>query len=473
MRSTMPLPEYAPDQTVNSGVLLVAQNTYAAADGYRPMRSLAPMSEAMGAVFNGGSSAIASDGAAYLLAGTSEGILRFQPGGTWSAIASGLTVTGRWEFTQFGNYVVSVNGSQTMEVDLAAGTATVIAGAPNGTSIAVIGDYVVVGQADNEISKVRWSAFRDHTAWTLGVDQAGEQPIQTGGAIAAVCGGEYGVILQRERITRMTRTGDSTAPFQFDEISHNFGCADGATIAQAGRTIFFRSDSGFMALDDGQSLRAIGSEKVDRTFDAVVSRDDIHNVFTAIDPTNKLVMWGVPGAPGVIWVYNYELDRWATAELAFSGLMPGYTTSTSLEALDITYPDLDAMTISLDDAQWAGGALRLYLFDSDNKVCTMTGETLGSRFDMGYSQLTPTRRARLRGIRPVCDATSGYTLIVTAKDRLGDVGTVKTATNYRSTGLMPVRNAGRFVSTSVRIAAGENWSYIQGLEFEFDAGGTR
>lgn len=473
MISPLPLPAYAPDQTVNSGVLLVARNVYPAVDGYRPIGDILEISDALSGTFNGGTSAIASDGTGYLFAGTSTALYRLASNGSWTTIVSGLTVAKRWKYAQFGAYIVSVNGADTREIDFAAGTAAAIAGAPTGTSVAVVGDQVVIGQADGDIAKVQWSAFRDHTGWTDGVDQAGSLVMQTGGAVMGICGGEYGIILQRERIVRMTRTGDADTPFQFDEISSNYGCADGATIAQAGRTIFFRSDRGFMALEDGQSLRPIGSEKVDRTFEVAVSRDDYKRIYTAVDPQNKLVMWGVPGRPGTIWIYNFELDRWTTAELLFSGIFPGFTTSIGLDDLAVTYTNLDTMTISLDDPRWSLGNPRLWLLDETNKIGTLAGDTLAAQLDLGFTQFTPSRRARIRGIRPITDAITGVGMTVNAKARLGNVDAIKTAGSLRTSGIMPVRAAGRFISVSITIAAGSDWSYIQGLEVEAKAGGER
>jgi hypothetical protein len=320
---------------------------------------------------------------------------------------------------------------------------------------------------------VQWSSFRDHTAWVDGVDQAGTQPIQSGGSVQFVAGGEYGIIFQREQIVRMTRTGDSSAPFQFDEVSTNFGCANGATVAQAGRTIFFRSDRGFMALEDGQELRAIGSEKVDRTFDAEVSRDDLANIYTAVDPQNKLVMWGVPGSPGTLWIYNFELDKWSTAEMTFKGLFPGFTTSIGLDDLAVTYTNLDTMTLSLDDPRWSGGNPRMYLIDTDNKVGTLAGDTLAVQLDMGFAQFTPGYRARIRAVRPVTDATSGMTLVLDARARLGDAANQSTEATLRQSGVIPIRAAGRYISTSIRFAAGTNWDYIQGLEIDAQQAGER
>ena len=472
MRVKVKLPDYRPDQSNNSGVLIKAENVYPAMDGYRPIRDVATISSALDESFMGGASAIASDGSAYLLAGTITDLYRYNAG-TWTSLVTGLTVTGRWRIAQFGNYAVTVNGGTTREVDLAAGTASALAGAPSGTSVAVIGDYVAIGQAGGDIATVKWSAFRDHTGWTDGVDQAGSQPMQSGGAIMGIAGGEYGIVLQRERLVRMTRTGDATAPFQFDEISTNFGCAAGATIAQAGRTVFFRSDRGFMALDDGQELRPIGSEKVDRTFDAMVARDDLENIYTAVDPQNKLVAWGIPGNPGTLWIYNFELDRWSTGSLNFKGIFPGFTTSTGLEDLSVLYPNLDTMPYTLDDPRWTGGNPKLYLVDETDAIGTLAGDTLAVRLDMGFAELVQGRRARVRSVRPITDAITGMSIVLNAKARLGDGDNLKTTTTLRPSGIMPVRAAGRYISTSIRFDAGTDWDYIQGLEIDCEAGGER
>ena len=476
MISRIALPEYKPDQSNNSGVLLRAKNVFAAMDGYRSVGDVQPVSDSLAAPFQGGASAIASDGDAYLLAGTGSGLYQLSTvSGAWTTLSSGLSVSGRWKFAQFGNYTIAVNGTATREIDLNAATASALSGAPTATSIAVVGgDYLVVGQPDNNILGVKWAAFKDHTSWTDGVDQAGSTTMQTGGAVQAVVGGDYGIILQRERITRMTRTGSSDAPFQFDEISANFGCAAGNTVGVSGRTIFFRSDRGFMALDDGQVLKNIGSEKVDRAFDAAVPRDSLENIFTAVDPQNNLVMWLVPGAPGSMWTYNFELDRWTVIELNATGLFPGFTTSISLDDFpSIGITNLDTLTTSLDDPKWSGGNPRLYVVDGSSKVGNLTGDKLGAELELGNTELIPGRQARVRGVRPMWEGTSGISLSLNGKARLGDAGTVKAATTYRTTGMMPVRVKGRHISTTITVDAGADWDYIQGLEFEFEQGGRR
>ncbi|MGJ3630219.1 hypothetical protein AB5I41_31485 [Sphingomonas sp. MMS24-JH45] len=204
--------------------LTAAINVLPAANGYRPVKSLAAVSLPLSASFKGGAAFISTDGTAYLLAGTSNGLERFSGGG-WSALLTAMSVADRWRFTQFGNFIVAVNGVDTKQVDLTSGAASDLAAAPYGNGVAVVGDFVVITQANGNRLLVQSSAFNDHTAWTAGVDQSGFQPMLTGGEIKGIAWGEYGVILQRFRLVRMERTGDDKAPFSFAEITPNFGCA--------------------------------------------------------------------------------------------------------------------------------------------------------------------------------------------------------------------------------------------------------
>lgn len=469
----LPMPEFRPDLTDASGVLTVCDGVYPTVDGgYRPVKSLSSFGDALAAAPYGATSAISTDGTGYLLAGTTTALYRYTSG-TWTSLVTGLTTSVRWQFTQFGDFVVAINGVTTREIDLTAGSDSAIADAPTATSIAAVGDHVVIGQPDGVINKVAWSAFRDHTGWDLGVNQAGEQPFQTGGAVQGIVGGEYGLIFQRERITRMDITGNADTPFQFSEVSTNFGCSNGATIAQSGRTVFFHSDRGFMAIEDGQALRPIGSETIDRTFEELVGRDNFGNIYSAVDPQNKLVMWGVPGTPGKLYIYNFEQNRWSTATLAFKALVAGFTSSTTLEALAVDYTDLDALTIPLDDPQWAGGNPSLYAFDGSAKPATFGGDNVAARFEFGDAEIIQGQRARIRGVRPVTDATDGLTVSFLCRNRLGDAGTLTGVSTMRDTGFMPVRCSGRYVAPRVQYDSGAVWDYMRGLEVECYVGGAR
>lgn len=470
MRKRVPLPAYVPDALPRGDVLTKAKNVYPAPEGYRAAQAFSSVSDPLPATFNGAASFVSTGGTAYLLAGTTNGLVRLA-NGSWSVLLTALSVSERWRFTQFGDFVVCVNGGVTQVVDLNAGTASALTGAPTATDVTVVGNHVVVAQPNGDILKVRWSAFGDHTAWTLGTNQAGEQPQLVGGEVMGVVGGEYGVILQRQRLTRMILTGDPDAPFQFDEISSNYGCASKPSIAAAGRTIFFLSDRGFIALDDGQAIREIGNEKFDRAFREQVGPDDYDKIWSAVDPTRSLVMWGVTGQPGTVWVYNWKLDRASQLEFNFDGLFSGFEDSVTLEGLEAIYPDLDAMPYSLDDDRFSGGNPRLY-FVVDGEVGTLSGANLPAMLEQGEYAPAGDNLLRLRAVWPDTDAVSGITVFADARQRKGDGGFQRAATGRQDSGRMPLQHRGRFFRFGFAIDD-PDWTYISGYELEASAGGVR
>lgn len=472
MRLNTPLPPLLPDKIEAAGVLTKAANLLPAEDGYFAVRGFESVSDPLPAEFRGAASFISTDGTAYLIAGTSNGLARLSAG-AWSNLRVGLSIPARWRFTQFGQFVIAVSGTATQEVDLNAGTASDLTGAPTGTDVTVVGEnHVVYAQPNGDKLRVRWSAFGDHTGNTLGTNQAGDQPMLTGGEVMGLAGGEYGVILQRQRLVRMSLTGDADAPFQFDQITDNYGCASKASIAQAGRTVFFLSDRGFMGLDDGQAIRPIGDEKFNRDFLSQVPADEFERIWAVVDPTLPIVYWALPGSPGKVWAYNFDLDRLGDISLPFNGVFPGFENSQNMEEIAATYPDLDAMPFSLDDPRFAGGSPRVYFVDSAREIGTLTGRNLVSSFT--HSQFAPAKEKQLRfqGIWPDTDATSGITVKVDARQRRGDPEAVRTATGPQASGKIPIYHRGRFISVTGEIDNAD-WSYIAGYEIQATLGGER
>lgn len=465
------LPPYLPDQSINSGVVTLAENVYRAADGYRPIGAFLPGSDALPATFNGGNAFISTGGTSYLLAGTDTTLSRYSAGG-WVDLLTGLAVAQRWQFAQFGDYVVSVNGGATQAVDLNAGTAAALAGAPAGTCVTVVGDQVVIGQADGNILLVKWSAFNDHTGWTPGTDQSGFQPMLTGGEVMGLAGGEYGVILQRQRLVRMSRTGDASAPFAFDEITPNVGCASKGSVAQAGRSVFFLSDRGFMACEDGQVPVPIGNEKVDRDFQAQVPRDEWHRLYAAVDPRNTLVWWMLPGVTGKLWIYNWTMQEWSFATFNCDGLFSGYTSSVDTDNAGIADIDADP-ELTVDDPRFSGGAPRLFTVQG-GQIGTMEGAPLKVRIWMGFVEFTKDRVSNLQAFRPVGDMTEAE-CVLDCRQRLGDAENLRSASALRPSGIMPLSRStkGKYVATRLTVPAGHLWNYCRAFEYDSTAAGLR
>jgi hypothetical protein len=130
--------------------------------------------------------------------------------------------------------------------------------------LTVVKDFLVGGVIGGVVNMVQWSAINNAEGWTVGLEQCDYQIIPSGGEVTGLLGGEFGIILQRGRVSRMTYVGDNLV-FQFDEISNNVGCVSPHSVIQAGQFGFWLSDSGFV-MWDGATIKPIGQEKIDRSF---------------------------------------------------------------------------------------------------------------------------------------------------------------------------------------------------------------
>ena len=462
------LGEYKPDlPPFLSDNLTAARNVYASANGYKPVKGPSEIAEALPGTFRGGGSFVASDGTARLIAGDGTSLYSLS-GGTWTGLIGSLTVSTFWQFAQFGNDVIAVNGGAPVSVDLSLNTAGALAGSPpTADLVAVTGDFVVLGRTDGNVLEVSWSDQGDAEDWSSGF--AGSQPLYTGGKIMGLAGGEYVLILQRFSMTRMTFTGDVASPFQFDTISTNYGCAAEKSVAQAGDLVFCWSDRGFIQIQAG-GITPIGSEKVDRTFRETYSLSDLANMWSCVDPERTLVLWVMPGR---VWCYNWALGKWTDWALSITAAFSSFSANTTLEELDALYGDLDSIPYSLDDPRFQGGDPRLTIVGHDGPFSVLAGDNLEASFGLPHIEPAQGRTARVRTARPLTDATSGITLTLYYSQRLGNDPTGVIYQELRDNGDMPVRVAGRYIRPEMVIEAGTVWSYAQGLELSYEGGGRR
>jgi hypothetical protein len=458
--------EFTPDlASSHSPHLTKAENVRPIANGYAPIGSFLSVAGDLGAAFVGGGSFIGSDGNSTLLAATSAKLRKYS--GSWSDIST-IATTQRWHFAQFGDNIIYANGGQLGSYGLITGTAANIASAPsNAIDVATVKDVVMCLTAD---SQVKWSDINDSSNWTTG--QADNQPLLDGGSGVRIVGGEYGIVLQKSAIRRVSYTGVQDIWFQFDVISPAIGCMAAGSVCNVGPLIFFLSERGF-EMCDGETVVPIADEKINRWFFGTFSRADIANIWSAADPRRNEVLWAMPGNPGLILLYNYVLKRWSYLSLSVSALFNGLTSGTSIDALDAIYPSgIDSIPLSLDDPSFSGGNPLLLLVDASNIVGALSGTALQATIGQKNVELTPGRRSRLRAVRPVTDALSA-SASVNFKMRAGDAESIIATSEMRTNGKMPLRANGRYFDPAFTIPAGQAWSYFQGAEYEFEAGDGR
>ena len=263
-----------------------------------------------------------------------------------------------WHFEQFGSIVLGTNGTAKIQKYDMAGDATFtdIDEAPVCRTMAIVRDFVFAGYCDATSNKVQWSDLNNENVWDSDdTNQADFQILPSGGAVKAVTGGEFGLVIQEKAVQRASYIGTPFV-FQFDLISDNTGCISGASAIQYNGVSYWLSEAGMVACD-GTKVSNIGEGKINDWLFKEIDKTQIEDVSVAIDPLKNLIVWNFPTSSEdrVLLKYNYETGRFATGKSlaqVVAGLM---TQSASLDSLDAEYPILDDMPISLDSGLLIGG----------------------------------------------------------------------------------------------------------------------
>lgn len=436
----IPFGEWTPDKPAASNGLLVADNCYPGDQGYRPVKAFVATATAGVSAFVGATDFVSSLGAVVIVAGTTSALYKLTAG-AWVQIGTGYSnpATGKWRFAQFGNLGIATNGTNPMQkIDLATGVASALGGAPpKFAMLAVVKDFLVGGVLDGTTNQLGWSAINNAEAWTFGQDQSDYQIMPSGGDINGLLGGEFGVILQRERISRMDYVGGNEI-FVVNEVSSNFGCATANSVVQFGQLGFFLSDNGFM-MWDGSQPRPIGAEKIDRFFFAAYPRSTWGSMSAAVDEANKVVVWSMGDR---MFCYHWTLSQWSTISLGAQEVFSGYTADGSGKTAD--------------------GAF--YVINTSNVLGLLTGANVAPTWTLPDIELKRGREGHLSVARPVTDAVTGLTLTIACRARLGDAVAGNAYTSLRTNGDMPVRERGRYARMTLGIAAGTAWTYAQGID---------
>lgn len=473
----IPFGELAPDQpALNSQALLVANNCYPGVNGYRPVKAFVGDLSAGPAQFLGAAAFTSPAGLVKIIGGTATGLYRVFSS-SWQQIGSNYSIQGegRWRFAQFGGLAIATNGSDPMQkIDLTSGIVSPLAGSPPTARIlAVVKDFLVAGVLDGVTNTMGWSAINNAEDWTFGQNQSDYQIMPSGGDINGLFGGEYGLVLQRNRITRMEYVGGNEI-FVINEISSNFGCVTPHSVIQHGQIGCFLSDNGFMKWD-GASLIPIGQERIDRYFLSSYGRAAWKSMSAAVDTRNQVFCWSMGDR---MFCYHYILDKWTTVSLAAQIIFAGVTRSISLDEQDplVGAPDdnIDGSgLLSLDDESFKGGDSTFYVINNSNVLGRLTGTNMAPTWTTGDLELAKNREANLRWIRPDTDAVSGLTLSLSCRARLGDAVSSNNYSSLAGNGDMPVRERGRYTRLSLTIAAGTSWTYAQGFEPDLVRGARR
>lgn len=389
-----------------------------------------------------------------------------------SRTASAYTLTAQWTFTQFGQKVIAANGQdklQSWTVGSSSNFADLAAAAPTAQFVTTVRDFVVAAKTSTYPNRVFWSDINDETDWTPGVaSQSDTQDIPDGGEIRGITGGEFGIILLERSIVRMSYIG---APlfFQFDNVTSALGCYESRSVVRYGGITYFLSDDGFY-MTDGQSVKPIGSERVDRWFYDFCDPDQFDQMSAAVDPINKTVSWCFTDIfnSKQLLVYNWSTDKWSHGETTANFISTIATSGTDLEALSALYPTLDTVPASLDSRVWTGGKL-LAGGVSGAKIISFGGSNLTALLQTGDVE-TQGLETLATLARPIIDGGS-CTVAIASRKRLDGNISYASPVAADSDNRVSLRSRGKFHRLSV-VPTG-NWTTVVGTDLDLVPCGGR
>ncbi len=343
----------------------------------------------------------------------------------------------------------------------------------------VIRDFLVTGNQSSNQNRVQWSGINDITTWTAGSKLADSQDLPgSGGEIVAITSGELGYVFRQNQIVRMDFVGGATT-FRFSVVSPNRGAVYGKTVCQDNRRVFFYADDGFFEIN-GDTIKAIGAEKVNRFFDLDLNKAFSDRICAAVDPFNQLALWLYPSASNTtnttgvcdrLIIYNYATEKWSLAEANASFIFSQFVGAYTVELMDIISQNLENINIALDTDFWSGGQLLLGAIDSDYKAAIFSGTGNEVEVETSEVELYPGFRSNIEGVRPIVDATA--TVSVKTRDRLADNPTATDYATMQSDGLNNIRTSGRYIRANVKVASGTTFTNAQGVDFISSQGSQR
>jgi len=466
--------EWLPDQPGVIGALTTARNCYPKAVGYGPFPQEVDYSDDAPQALTAAAAAKDTNSITSIYAAGTTRLFKLDTSDfSWDDIsATTYSGTSGWKFTQFGNSLIAANESNTMQyIDVMSGTtfANIAVDAPKAKFVTVVRDFVVSGYQTANKSRIQWSGINNEKTWTTSATtQADFQDVPDGGFVQGVTGGEFGLVLLERSIVRMSYVGTPLI-FQFDNIARNRGCFEPNSVIQWQGITYFLGDDGFYACD-GQNLKNIGAEKVNRYFFNSLKESDLGNMSAAIDPINNLVVWGYPSVDTDyrVLIYHIATGKWSYSDSSATRVAPVSTPSITLEGLDAFSASIDALGVSLDSRNWLGGKL-LLLGIKGSKLITFTGAAKTATIETSDIE-SPANQSMVTMIKPIVDNGTG-SASVASRLQLNQTVSFPSVTAANSENRIGTRSYGRY--HRVKLEPSGDWTTAIGMDVDIQSAGTR
>lgn len=484
------LPDLGP--TNNPGVL-DAFNVFPHSSGYRPVKSLRNANSLSVAttitasqVF-GGAAFLNDNGNPYIFIGTTGKIwgvsISVNPRvavDLGNASISNAAVAYQ-TFARYGSLVIWTNKQTPPQKSTLTTSATTFAALggtpPTAQFVAVVRDFVVFANTTTSSFLLQWSALGNPEDYVASAaTQSDSQLVSGEGPIIGLVGGEYGIIFFADgSIYRMTYIG-APVIFQFDKIVSgvntmsaqvgapaNIAPRLGYTYARLGDAVYFLLQGGLAVIYGGQQFRDLSIEKNSAYLKKILVTQGIGATSLGIDPSSGRIHWGLRGVASsthtidIVMVYNYNYDKFTRISTDAAFIINGIA---STQVSDVFYVRASS-----------GGQLAYH-----NPFPTVAAFVQDSFIETADIEHIPGQRAFVNAARPIVNhlGTTGTPMLqVGTRERQNVSISYSTTVTVNAQGETPQRAAGRFHRYKLPMSISASWSYIMGVEVDFEPDGDR
>lgn len=464
-----------------------AKNMVPSPSGYQPVYSLVATAATVSGTILGAKSFERTDGTVVVcVATTSDLYVIVGASASASSLALTLSATDRVVFEQYDAQVfATTKGGDVWQLDdIDTDTSFAVTGGtfPKANAMGRVGDFLVIGDVSDGTDypyRVQWAPFNNPTGiWGSDIaTQADYQPLDAQqGPVTAISGGSFGMVFQKNGISRMSYVGGK-AVFEFDLYEKNRGAVAPQSVARVGDRAYFLSYDGFFRTD-GASTESISQGRIWAWFIANTDQAYLEEVTSVIDWEKRCVVWYCVATGTGALTYNLQLYfNWETGNWSYArqtcefGVLASRTSGTTLEGLAVTYPDLDAMTLSLDSEVFRASGRTMAAFVSGT-LSTFTGTSLQPTFQTGSFQPVTGKRSFISGVTPlIANEAENTTVSIGTRDAMTKSFVTSSASTVGTLGYAPVNVDGRYFRVNVQVPAGQEWSDAYGFQVEYEAAG--
>lgn len=478
----IPASSWTPDQAeFGSSGMTTATNCLPGSNSYVPMPSLQAQTGTIDAYARGAIDIRDKDLNVYQYVGNETKLYELN-GDTWTDVSLGggysTATEEKWSFALYKNTLIATNWTNDPQsITIGGANFADLTTSLRARNVARVDQHVVFANTydltDGNVPDRVWtSAYDDPTDYTPNSATGSSVRDLGGGPIEKIFGGEFGVILCRDRVFRMQWVGAPTW-FQIDETITGAGAVAPGACCQLGSDVYTFSQHGFFRIVDGSQAIPIGTDQrqgqlVDDFMFNDLDFDYLYRMSCVSDPQSGRIFWAYPGTsnnagqPNRIICYDSKLNKWSLINQEVDIVWAAGGIGVTLEGLDTYSSSIDDLAVSLDSTAWKGdGVLNLAAFDSTQAHGFFNGSPMTATFVSPEMEFFEDRHAMMLRHTPV--AIGG-----TVTSRIGYRNSLRDAVSYTASasenrwGRIPRRIKARYHRIEETISG--EWEHFVGWQ---------